>query len=73
MQYTEGGRMMEKLCTNFNDIILEEVKKVVNDCNKNGVIIQEVKVINDSVGVCEIKDPQNTDGLLSVELKVVLK
>lgn len=64
---------MEKLCTNFNNNILEEMKRIVEDCNKNGSIIQEIKVVNDSVGVCGIKEPQNTEGLLSVELKVVLK
>lgn len=64
---------MEKLCTNFNNKILEEMKRIVDDCNTTGAIIQEVKVVNDSVGVCKIKEPQNTDGLLSVELKVVLK
>lgn len=64
---------MEKLCTNFNNHILEEMKRIVDDCNTTGAIIQEVKVVNDSVGICEIKEPQNTDGLLSVELKVVLK
>lgn len=64
---------MEKLCTNFNNNILEEMKRIVDDCNRSGTIIQEIRVINDSVGVCEIKEPKKADGLLSVELKVVLK
>lgn len=64
---------MEKLCTNFNNNILEEMKRIVDDCNRAGAIIQEVKVVNDSFGVCEIKEPKTADGLLSVDLKVVLK
>lgn len=64
---------MENLCTNFNDKILEEMKRIVDDCNRAGTIIREVKVVNDSVGVCEIKEPKKADGLLSVDLKVVLK
>lgn len=64
---------MEKLCTNFNNNILEEVSKIVESCNKNRVIIQEIKFTNDSVGVCEMNNTQNTDGLLLVDLKVVLK
>lgn len=65
--------MMEKLCTNFNNKILEEMKKIVDACNNNDLVIQEVKFINDSVDVCQLINSADTKGLLSVGLKVVLK
>lgn len=64
---------MEKLYTNYNNNILEEMKKIVDTCNKNEMTIREITFINNSFDVCKIKEPQKTDGLLSVELKVVLK
>lgn len=64
---------MEKICTNFNNLMLEEMKKVVEACNKNGTIISEIKLVNDSVGVVELTKPNKADGLVSVELKVIIK
>lgn len=64
---------MEKICTNFNDLMLEEMGKVVEACNKNGTIISEVKFVNDSVGVVELTKPNKADGLVSVELKVIIE
>lgn len=64
---------MKKLCTNFNNKILEEMEKLVTTCNNNELVIQEVKFTNDSVNVCEIMNPLDTYGLLSVDLKVVIK
>lgn len=64
---------MEKICTNFNDLMLEEMEKVVEACNKNGTIISEVKFVNDSVGVVELTKPNKADGLVSVELKVIIE
>ncbi len=64
---------MEKICTNFNNLMLEEMKKVVEACNKNGTIISEVKLVNDSVGVVELAKPNKADGLVSVELKVIIE
>lgn len=64
---------MEKICTNFNDLMLKEMGKVVEVCNKNGTIISEVKLVNDSVGVVELTKPNKADGLVSVELKVIIE
>lgn len=64
---------MEKICTNFNNLMLEEMEKVVEACNKNGTIISEVKLVNDSVGVVELTKPNKADGLVSVELKVIIE
>lgn len=64
---------MGKLCTNFNNNILEEMKRIVEACNKNGTTIQEVTFTNNSFDVCEMSNTQNTSGLLSVDLKVALK
>lgn len=64
---------MEKLCTNFNNNILKEMKRIVDECNKNGTTIQEVTFINNSVNVCEMNNTENTNGLLSIDLKVILK
>lgn len=64
---------MEKLCTNFNNNILKEMKRIVDECNKNGTTIQEVTFINSSVNVCEMSNTENTKGLLSIDLKVILK
>lgn len=64
---------MEKLCTNFNNNILKEIKRIVDECNKNGTIIQEISFINNSVNVCEMNNTENTNGLLSIDLKVILK
>ena len=52
---------MEKICTNFNNLMLEEMKKVVEACNKNGTIISEVKLVNDSVGVVELAKPNKAE------------
>ena len=64
---------MEKICTNFNNLMLEEMKKVVESCNKNGTIISEVKLVNDSVNVVELVKPNKTDGLVTLSLKAILK
>lgn len=64
---------MEKICTNFNDLMLEKMGKVVEACNKNGTIISEVKFVNDSVGVVELTKPNKADGMVSVELKVIIE
>ena len=64
---------MEKICTNFNDLMLEKMGKVVEACNKNRTIISEVKFVNDSVGVVELTKPNKADGLVSVELKLIIE
>lgn len=64
---------MEKLYTDFNNKILKEMRKIVDTCNDNDFVIQEVKFINESVGVCQIINPVDADELLSVDLKVVMK
>lgn len=64
---------MAKLYTDFNNNILKEMKKLVEACNSNGCVIQEVKFTNDSVGTSQLIGSDNTHGLLSVDLKVVLK
>lgn len=64
---------MARLCTNFNNKILDEMEKLVAACNENGFVIQEIKFINDSVGKCQLINSMDTDGLLSFDLKVVMK
>ena len=63
---------MERLYTNFNDIMLKEMKKVVDGCNTNGTIISEIKLVNDSVDNIKILKPDRAEGLISVELKVIV-
>lgn len=63
---------MDRIVTNFNERIIREVNKMVAACNKTGTIIQEIRVINDSLDVCETGNNEETEGYLRVEVKVVL-
>lgn len=64
---------MRKLYTNFNNKILEEMERLVVVCNENNLVIQEVKFTNDSVDKCQLINSMDTGGLLSFDLKVVMK
>lgn len=64
---------MKRICTDLNDMMLEEMERIVNTCNENGTIISEVRITNNSIDKIEVINPQSADGLLTVTLDTIIK